>query len=394
MRILFFIPYTSSNYGGTSIVAKSLAREIKNYDISIDLISTNASGNEKLDVPLEQWIENGSYRTQYFSCWHRNDLIVSNSLLKWLKRNIHSYDVVHTHTIWSPLVSSIQRICRSKGKPYISTPHGMLEPWILSSKSWKKKPYLKLVEQPALQKAAYIQAIAPEEERTIRKLGFKNVITAPNGINRKDFEFLQSPEIFYEQFPETRGKKIILFLGRLHPKKGLDLLAPAFSRIHHSFPDTHLVIAGPDNSNFLETAKGYFSDVNCLNSVTFTGLLNGDLKYSALAASTLYVAPSYSEGFSMSILEGMASGLPCVITNTCNFPEASHVAYIVNVDTEHIYKAMFSILNDKEGSKELGNQARDFIFKNYTWELSAKKLINCYESIITKSLEYELTPIH
>jgi len=164
----------------------------------------------------------------------------------------------------------------------------MLEPWILSSKSWKKKPYLKLVEQPALQKAAYIQAIAPEEERTIRKLGFKNVITAPNGINRKDFEFLQSPEIFYEQFPETRGKKIILFLGRLHPKKGLDLLAPAFSRIHHSFPDTHLVIAGPDNSNFLETAKGYFSDVNCLNSVTFTGLLNGDLKYSALAASTLW----------------------------------------------------------------------------------------------------------
>lgn len=393
MKILFFIPYTSSNYGGTSVIAKSLARELPKHNVDVDLISTNASGKEKLDVPLEKWLYTNSYKTQYFPCLHRNDFILSNSLLNWLKRNIDSYDIVHTHTIWSPLVSSVQKICRAKGKPYISTPHGMLEPWILSSKSWKKKPYLKLVEQPALRKASYIHATASEEERTIRKLGFKNVITAPNGINKTDFEFLKSPEIFYEHFPETRAKKIILFLGRLHPKKGLDLLAPAFSRIHRSFPDTHLVIAGSDNSNFLETAKGYFSNVNCLDSVTFTGLLNGDLKYSALAAATFYVAPSYSEGFSMSILEGMASGLPCVITNTCNFPEASHVAHVVNVDTDHIYQAMLNILSNNEQSKELGNQARDFVFKNYTWESSAKKLINCYESMVTKSLDYELTSV-
>ena len=385
MKILFFIPYTSSNYGGTSVVSRELAKKLVKYNVDVDLISTNAAGHEKLNIILEEWIDNISFRSQYFSCWHRNDLIFSPSLLKWLEKNIYQYDIVHTHTIWSPLVTSVHNICKKKRVPYVATPHGMLEPWILSSKSWKKKPYYKFFETPALNQASFIQAIAPSEAETIKSLGFNNVLTIPNGVHAQDFEVPASPNQFYECFPELVGKQLVLFLGRIHPKKGLDILADAFKRIHARFPNTHLVIAGPDNSNFLPTAKRYFYDAKCQASVTFTGMLSGDLKYSVLAAASAYVAPSYSEGFSMSILEGMASGLPCVITKECNFPEAVGSAYVVDANSDKVYAALHYIFSNPQEALEMGKNARQMILSEYTWDHSAKQLSQAYASIIRSS---------
>ena len=125
---------------------------------------------------------------------------------------------------------------------------------------------------------------------------------------------------------------MVLGLGRIDPKKGLDLLAKAFTKAHQVFPDTQLIVAGQDNTGFLPIAQNYFEEAGCSSAVKFTGMLTGEIKYAALAAANIYVAPSYSEGFSMSVLEGMASGLPCVITTGCNFPEASEVSEIVDID--------------------------------------------------------------
>ena len=164
----------------------------------------------------------------------------------------------------------------------------------------------------------------------------------------------------------------------------MDLLAPAFSEIYQKFPNTHLIIAGPDNIGFMPTAKQYFNQANCLEAVTFTGMLKGELKYSALAAADLYVAPSYSEGFSMSILEGMASGLPCIITTGCNFPEAeeAQAAKIVPINAKAISEAMYWRLSDPEDAKQMGSRARQFILENYTWDATASKLIESYQAII------------
>jgi glycosyltransferase involved in cell wall biosynthesis len=204
----------------------------------------------------------------------------------------------------------------------------------------------------------------------------------PNGIHRYHFDPPASAKLFQQQFSHLRDKQLILFLGRIDPKKGLDLLAPAFAQVHQQFPNSHLVIAGPDNIGYLPTAQKLFQDMGCQDAVTFTGMLNGDLKYSALAAATVYVAPSYSEGFSMSILEGMASGLPCVFTDTCNFPEASDVAKIVPVDKEQIAQALHWCLANPEEAKAMGQQAREFIFEHYTWDKIATNLVEIYDAII------------
>jgi glycosyltransferase involved in cell wall biosynthesis len=164
------------------------------------------------------------------------------------------------------------------------------------------------------------------------------------------------------------------------------LLSVAFTKVHAQFPQTHLIVAGPDNIGFLPTAQSYFAEAGCLDAVTFTGMLTGSIKYAVLASARLYVAPSYSEGFSMSVLEGMASGLPCVITTGCNFPEAlaAKAAYVVNIDADEIANALIECLSNPQQAKEMGDRARQLIFEKYTWNRIASNLIEVYTAILKK----------
>lgn len=385
MKILMVIPYLGVTYGGTSKIVQELIEGIAKLDIKIkvDLITTNANNFEKLDVPLNIWINKNNYRVQYFDCWYRSDLIISLSLQKWLFKHVVDYSIIHTHTVFAPLISFTHWLCRFRDIPYIATPHGMLEPWALSHKAWKKQFYYDLLEKPSLQKAGAIQGTASSEAGNVKSLGFKNTIFVPNGIHRQEFDKLVNSEIFYQQFPKTQNKTLILFLARIDPKKGLDLLAPAFAKAHSLFPQTHLVVAGPDSIGFLPTVENYFYEAGCLDAVTFTDILTGSLKQAALAVANLYVAPSYSEGFSMSVLEGMASGLPCVITTGCNFPEAAiaKAAHVVNIEADAIADALIECLSNPQEAKAMGDRAREFIFQNYTWEQAAKKLLQTYTEI-------------
>lgn len=386
MKILIFTPYLGCNYGGTSKVVKELSQIISSFGISVDIITTNANSLGKLDIPLNVWIEEKYYRIKYFPCWHRNDLILSTSLANWLINHVGDYHLVHTNTVFAPLVLLVHWVCQLRQIPYIMTPHGMLEPWAMSYKAWKKRLYYTLFEKPALQQASAIHVLANSEASNIKSLGLPHPVVVPNGIHCHEFDTLPDPEIFYQQFPATRNKTLILFLGRIDPKKGLDLLAPAFAKAHNQFPQTHLVVAGPDSIGFLTTATNYFVQAGCLDAVTFTGILTGSLKHAALAAASLYVAPSYSEGFSMSILEGMASGLPCIITTGCNFPEAATAssAHVVDIDTDAIADALIGCLSHPQQAKAMGDRAREFVFQNYTWEKAAKKMLQVYKAIIEK----------
>lgn len=385
MRILIMTPYIGSVYGGIPTVVKELLQALAaSRKLSVDLITTNANGSDLLDVPLNCWIEKDGYRVRYFSGWNRNDLIFSPSLILWLWEHSVNYDLLHSHILFSPLNGLVHRLCRWRALPYIMTPHGMLEPWALAYKAWKKKSYYQLVEKNALQGAAAIHALTSTEVRQIQKLGFETPVLIPNGIHRRQFDPLPSSELFYKTFPNLQGKSLILFLGRIDPKKGLDLLAKAYAQIANLYPNSHLVIAGPDTINYLPTAQSYFQIAGCRNQVTFTGMLNGNIKFSALAASQLYVAPSYSEGFSMSILEGMASSLPCIFTKGCNFPEAAKAkaACEVEIDADAIALALLHYLQYPQEAQSMGEAAQQFVFEQYSWDSIAERLGHVYQEIM------------
>ena len=387
-------PYLADIYGGVSKAVKELAQGIAEQGVSIDLVTTNANGKSKLSVPVDQWIETDGYRVRYFNCIHRYDSVLSIPLCLWLARHAASYDVIHTHSMFAPVVDFAQWICRGQKVSYVTTPHGMLEPWALSYKSSKKRIYYRTFEVPALEAASAIHVLNSQEADNVNSLGFQQTEIIHNGIHRSEFEELASEDEFYQQFPEIKGRRIILFLGRIDPKKGLDLLAPAFAKIHQQFPDTHLVIAGPDSIGFLPTVKAYFEKFSCSDAVTFTGMISGSLKYAALSAASIYVSPSYSEGFSMSILEAMAVGLPCIITEKCNFPEAADAkaAYVVETDADAISQALCKVLQQPQDSEAMGQRARELVFDQYTWHCAADKLIQIYRRICLAPTTQETLP--
>jgi glycosyltransferase involved in cell wall biosynthesis len=387
MKVLMLIPALGNVYGGPSKCIIELAEAIGSKGIQVDIVTTNANGNVNLDFPLNIWIQEKYYRIQYFPYLNFIDYKFTWSLTQWLFKHVKDYDLVHTNAIFSYPILPASWACQFHRVPYIMTPHGMLEPWALAYKAWKKNFYFSLLEKPALQNASGIQMLASTEAQRVKQLGINApLLLIPNGIHTHDFEELPSAEIFYRQFPETRNKTLILFLGRIDPKKGLDLLATAFAQVHNLFPTVHLIVAGQDNIGYLPTVKEYFSKASCLEAVTFTGMLTGETKYSALAAANIFVVPSYSEGFSMSVLEGMASALPCVITTGCNFPEAeaAGAARVVDINANEIAIGLIEYLKNPKLAEETGGSARQLVFKDYTWEKIAAKTINNYQQILSK----------
>lgn len=387
MKILHVIPAVGSVYGGPSVAALSLCQSMAQQGIQVDIVTTDRNGRDRLDVTLQTWIEQEHYRIQYFPCWYLNDYKISLSLTQWLLRHIRDYDIVNTHAIFSYSNLPAHWACQRYQVPYVMNPHGMLETWALAYKSWKKNMYYTFFEKPALQKASAIRVLVLDEAASLKRLNLQTSLTiVPNGIWNQESSVEFDAQTFYQQFPKTRGKTLILFLGRIDPKKGLDLLATAFGQVHQQFLDTHLIVAGPDNIGFLPTAKTYFEEVGCADAVTFTGMLTGISKQTALTLADLYVAPSYSEGFSMSVLEGMNAGLPCIITTGCNFPEAAmaEAAHVVDIDAAAIAQALIHCLKYPNEAKAMGDRARQFVLENYTWDKIATQMIEVYQSILDR----------
>lgn len=388
MKILMVTNALGPVYGGPPIFIFHLAQALGSQGVQVDIVATNANGSLDLPVALRTWLPEKFYRVQYFPRWQASgEYKFSRSLSQWLFQHVATYDLVHTHGLFCYPVLPAYGACWVKRVPYIVTPHGMLEPWALARKAPKKRLYYTLFEKPALDHANMIHLVARPEAENAASLHLKTPLAViPVGIWRQDFEILPDPDLFFQQFPVTRGKKLILFLGRIDPKKGLDLLAAAFGQARQQFTDAHLIVAGPDNIGFSPTAQDYFAQAGCLESVTFTGMLTGPLKQAALAAASIYVAPSYSEGFSMSVLEGMASGLPCIITTGCNFPEAgaAQAAYVVEAKANEIGEALIQCLQDPQSAATTGKHARQLIFEQYTWERIASRLIEVYGTILNK----------
>jgi glycosyltransferase involved in cell wall biosynthesis len=383
MRILVVIPALGAIYGGPSKIATELAAALgRRASLTVDLVTTNANGPDNLTVPCSIWQEtNVGYRLKYFQRLGRSEYKLSPALFVWLWRQVKEYDAVLVISIFNFPVLACALACRVKQVPYSVNPQGMLEPWALGYKVWKKQAYYRIIERPlVLRRARAIQALNECEAENIRKLKLgPPVVTLPNGVDRSELEPAAESdrEAFLSRFSQTRDKTRILFLHRIDPKKGLDLLARSLSAIRARHPMAHLVIAGPDNIGFTDKARSYFTAAGLGDdTVTFTGMLEGAARRGALASAEVFVLPSYSEGFSMAVLEAMAAGLPCVITTGCNFPEAGEagVARVVPAEAEACAKALEDLLANPKEAMEMGRRAREFVRAHYTWDAIAERM--------------------
>lgn len=309
----------------------------------------------------------------------------SPPLKRKMEHVIREADVVHNHSLWMLPNSYGSRLAARHDKPVVITAHGALEPWAVQNSGWKKRVVARWFQNRDLQRADCVHVNSRSEIDGIRKYGLSCPIAViPNGIHPPDFEDLPPADSFRAQFPQTRDRQIALFMARLDKKKGLGHLIPAWQRVVTRYTDWHLVLAGPD-TGYESTARALVRDLHLESSVTFAGPLHGDTKRAALAAADIFVQPSFSEGFSMSVLEAMTCRLPVLITPGSNFAEVvsadAGVCVQPNVDgTAGGLESLLALSAQERAS--MGERGRSLIEARYTWDRVAETTLSLYRWLI------------
>jgi poly(glycerol-phosphate) alpha-glucosyltransferase len=291
-------------------------------------------------------------------------------------------DLVHLHGLFTWPSHVARSFGRRTRRPVVVSPHGMLEPWALARSAWKKRLFRLLVEDDNLRRAACLHALCAPEAAGFRRLGLPNAVAVvPNGVD------LPGPgdggRAFRGAFPIAEGRRILLFLGRVHPKKGLPHLVDAWAEVMRDRPALRewlLLVAGPDQLGHAAEIVRRAAERGVGDDVRFTGPLDGTLKDSALAAASAFVLPSFSEGFSVAVLEAMAARLPVLVTRQCNLDvEAFGGGILAEPDAVSVARQLHELLDLSEADRRaMGERGRREVEAKYTWPRVARDLADVY----------------
>jgi glycosyltransferase involved in cell wall biosynthesis len=298
-----------------------------------------------------------------------------------LEEAIRCAEVVHLHGLWQAQTRCGAPTARAARVPYLVAAHGMAEPWALRHKYWKKRIYLALVEAKNLRRASCLHALSRPEIDHLRALApWTPIGFIPNGVDLAFAENLPPRSLLEADHPELIGKFVLLFFGRLHVKKGLDLLAEALGRIAADRPDVHLLLAGIDDGAWIPF-RDQMEQIGQGARLTYLGHIAGERARRAWGAADAFVLPSYSEGFSMAVLEALACRLPSLITTACHFPEVAvaEAAITVTPDADSVTRGLRELLERSPAQRaQLGFNGRRLVEESYTWDRQAERLAEVY----------------
>jgi len=381
MKVLHIVSSLSWKWGGPTAVVVGLSKSLaqKGVDVSIFAPSEELSLDK---IVRPERVEVRLFRKNIFSkIWAGYSI----NLARTLKLELDYFDLIHIHGSWNYPCYVAYRAAKKFGKPYIITTHGTLDSWCLNHKRLKKKIYAVVIQKLILEAAKAIHAITIEEAKHIRNYGIKTPISViPNGIEPAEYRDIPLPKELEKIHPELAGKKVVLFLGRIHPKKGLDLLAKAFGKIVKDRSNVMLIIAGPDSKGYKDKITAILESMGVLDKTIFTGLLTGKEKLAVLNRADVFVLPSHSEGFSIAILEAMMSELPVIITHQCHFPEVAKAkaGIIIEPDVDQLTIALLNLLDNAHLRKIMGENGQQLILKNFTWDKIAGKMVQLYKEVL------------
>ncbi len=290
-------------------------------------------------------------------------------------------EALHIHGLWQIQTRRGCRLSARRRVPYMISAHGMADPWALAHKRLKKKLYTTLIEANNLRAATCLHALARPEIEHLRALAPDAPITLiPNGVELAPFERLPDRSRLERDHPELAGAFTLLFFGRLHLKKGLDLLGEALIATCRDHPRLRLVLAGGDEGA-LAPLLAQLSAHGLRDRATALGHVSGERAREVWGAADAFVLPSRSEGFSMSVLEALAARRPALITTACNFPEldAARGGIVVEPSVAGVTRGLRELLerNDAERA-ELAERGRRLVERDYTWDRQGERLAEVY----------------
>ena len=355
----------------------------RGHDVSI--YTTNFNGPTDADVPLGVETDIDGVSVTYFPVHAPRFWETSLPLGRALRADSGNFDLVHIHSLYMYHDRAAANAARRHGVPYVVQPHGSMDPYIWKRHRARKAIFEWWFQNRVLEQAAAIHYTTADEWRLAAPVSRNpRGFIAPNGVDTDEFAHLPEKGSFRKKHPEIGDRPIILFLGRLNFKKGLDLLAPAFGEVLAAGHDAHLVIAGPDD-NMAEKMRGWLSDANALERATFTGMIVGEERLGALADATMFVLPSYSENFGIAVTEAMACGLPVVISDAVNiWPDiaAADAGLVSPCDVTATARNMMEILDNPGRAATIAENGMRLVRDKYSWDGVMPPLEEAYEHIL------------
>lgn len=392
MRVLQIVPSISLVYGGPSQMVLGLSAALASQGIDVTILTTNSNGDAgqpPLDVPLAKPIEQQGYRLLYFPCSPFRRYKFSGDLLNWLKTHASDYDIAHLHALFSPVITAAATIARSQHLPYILRPLGTLDPADLQKKKWLKKLYGWGLERPNLQGAAGVHFTTTQEANISQRYGVKTQdFIIPLGVSLPDNLASKG------QTRSTLGIKpdipLILFMSRLDPKKGLNLLIEALETLQAENLPFHWVLAGsnPQDPQYEQRIRERIQQSSLATQTTITGFVEGETKYGLLQDADLFVLPSYYENFGIAVAEAMVMGLPVVVSRQVYIAdeiEQGEGGWVGGCDVPSLTDNLRKAFKDPEERQKKGENAQKIALSRYSWEAIAQQTINTYEKILRQS---------
>ena len=332
MKILHVIPSIDPATGGPAEGLKQLCNIYKIGGHEVDVAS--------LDAPAT--VAKSNFPAPVFALGPGWGLYgYTPSAERWFRQNLSRYDVVFINCIWQYNTLAVYRALVGTKIPYAVFTHGMLDPYFKKNfrlKHIKKTIYWHLFLQRILRDATAV-LFTCEEEKILARSSFARYhvreTVVPYGISSPDCDTVLAAEEFLAKWPSLRGKRLAITMGRLNPKKGIDILIEAFARTLATDPAWHLVIAGPDKDNLQPQFAAIAARLGIADRITFTGMITGSLKWGAFTASEVFVLPSHQENFGIVIAEAMACNLPVILSDKVNIwrEVVNHWAGLICDDT-------------------------------------------------------------
>ncbi len=347
----------SRKAGGLFYAVKSLCQSLADYGVEM---SVAGAADSYARIDLAEWNPVPASAFRAFG-----PLGYSPGLRRFISQK--GSDVLHVHGIWMDGQWAALQWQKRTGRPVIVSPHGMLDPWALKNSAWKKRAVEKLFAREALERADCIHALCRSEVESIRAYGLKNpVALIPNGVE------LPRLEADRKSCGERRR---LLFLGRIHPKKGLAELLQAWTRFDG---DWELVIAGWDDGGFEAEIRRQAVGL----SVSFAGPTYGEEKEALLRSADAFILPSFSEGLPVSVLEAWAHGVPALITDHCNLTEGFVAAAAIRIEpaADSILNGLkqLAALSDEE-LQRMGSNGRKLVEEKFAWPEIAANMKRVYD---------------
>ena len=392
MRVLHVIPSVAPVRGGPSQAVLQLVRALNQRGVDAEIVATNDNGPELLDVPLGSRIEFSGAPIWFFRRLSPRvnavrEFAFSATLTKWLWCNIRKYDLVHVHALFSYASTVAMTISRQRKVPYLVRPLGLLCTWSLKQSALKKKIYLTLVERSNLNHSRGLEYTAAQELEEATVLGLKaRSFVLPFGIDL--------PELVPEARQELRAQievppdePVILFLSRLHPKKGLEYLLAGLEII--AGRRFSLVVAGSGSAEYQAELRCKIDNSPLKGRVHFVGFARDQFKQILLQGSDLFALTSHSESFAIAAMEAMAAGTPVLITPEvplAQLVEKFETGWVTSLEPPAIASAVVSALEsatDFNLARERSQRCRNLAV-NFTWDRIALLMEDVYGTILER----------